>query len=77
VTKPGKERFHLLVNTNGAEVKVSFGECVGIIVDEVDARARAPVPIEGGSRPITTKRQVDYDVVVRELSFNIALRVGE
>jgi len=70
-----KNRLRSLVNTNGTKVKVSFGECTRVVINEVKARAGAPIPIEGGSRPTTTQRQVDYDVAFREHSFNIALRV--
>ena len=43
----------------------------------IDARAGAPVLIEGGSGPITTKGQVDDKAVRRELSLDIAVCVWE
>jgi len=69
--------FRLLVNAKGANVKVSVGKRAGVIIHKVDARAGAPGPTEGASRPITTKSQVDDNAIGRELFIDIALRIGE
>ena len=61
---------------NTGDIKVSLGECLGVVIDEVGAGAGAPVVTVGVSSPITTESQVDDDVVPSELP-DVALRVGE
>lgn len=61
---------------NTGDIKVSLGECLGVVIDEVGAGARAPIVAVGVSGPITTESQVDDDVVPPELP-DVALRVGE
>ena len=61
---------------NTGDIKVSLGECLGVVIDEVGAGARAPVVTVGVSGPITTESQVDDDVVPPKLP-DVALRVGE
>ena len=68
----------LLVNTNRSNVKVSIGECTGVVIDEVGASSGAPISREGFVHPITAKSQVDDDVVGCELLTDIApIVVGE
>lgn len=67
----------ILVNASGGDVKVSVSECARVIIDQVGARAGAPVLAEEQSRIVTTKGQVDDDVVVLEFLVDLAFPAGE
>ena len=65
--KQTKNQLRLLIHPNGAEVEISVGECARVVIDTVDTRAGAPVPGVGTPCPITTKGQVDDNIVGRKL----------
>jgi len=67
-----KNGLRLLINASGTDVKVSLGERLRVVIDQVDASARAATVTPGTSCIITTKGQVDDDAVVPELSAEIA-----
>ena len=67
-----KNGLRLLVNASETNVKVSLGERLRVVINQVDTRAGAAAGIPGTSCVITTKSQVDDDVVVPELFVEVA-----
>ena len=65
------------VNTHGGEVEIGILESLGVVVDEVDAVARASVDTEGVASPIATQCQVNDDIVGAEMLLHTAGVVGE
>ena len=65
-----------MVNASGADVKVSLGECTWLVIDKVVASAGAHAVVPESPRIITTKSQVDDDVVLPELCVEITFTVA-